>query len=78
MKTLDEMLSLRLISREDYEAIGSWIAQARTPEAIMQMPSPLWRTLSLASVLMNLDADLQQPPLYESDLQPAGDHHTDE
>ena len=31
---------------------------ARTPEAIMQMPSGLWRSLELASVLMGVDADL--------------------
>jgi hypothetical protein len=68
VKTLDEMLSLRLISRTQHEDIRSWIADARTPEAIMQMPAPLWRALELASVLMNVDADLQQPPLFESDL----------
>ncbi len=68
MKTLDEMLSLRLISREQHEEIGSWIAEARTPQAIMQMPAPLWRALELASVLMDVDADLRQPPLFEADL----------
>jgi len=39
------------------------LAQARTPEAIRRMPEPLWRSLELASVLMNVDADLTQPPL---------------
>ena len=68
MKTLDEMLSLRLISREQHAEIGSWIAEARTPQAIMRMPAPLWRALELASVLMNVDADLRQPPLFEADL----------
>ena len=68
MKTLDEMLSLRLISRTQHEDIRSWIAEARTPEANMQMPAPLWRALELASVLMTVDADLQQPALFESDL----------
>ena len=48
MKTLDEMLSLRLISREQHAEIGSWIAEARTPQAIMRMPAPLWRALELA------------------------------
>lgn len=66
MKTLDEMLSLRLLSHEQHQAIGDFIAQARTPEAILQMPEPLWRALSLASVLMNLDAELMQPPLMEA------------
>ena len=68
MKTLDEMLSLRLISREQHAEIGSWIAEARTPQAIMRMPAPLWRALELASVLMDVDADLLQPPLFEADL----------
>ncbi len=68
MKTLDEMLSLRLISREQHAEIGSWIAEARTPQAIMRMPAPLWRALELASVLMDVDADLRQPPLFEADL----------
>jgi len=68
VKTLDEMLSLRLISREQHDVIGSWIAEARTPQAIMRMPAPLWRALELASVLMDVDADLRQPPLFEADL----------
>ncbi|MBE0547763.1 MAG: hypothetical protein IH627_08935 [Rubrivivax sp.] len=68
MKTLDEMLSLRLISRGQHGEIGAWTAEARTPQAIMQMPAPLWRALELASVLMNVDADLRQPPLFEADL----------
>jgi hypothetical protein len=68
VKTLDEMLSLRLISREQHAEIGSWIAEARTPQAIMRMPAPLWRALELASVLMEVDADLRQPPLFEADL----------
>ena len=66
MKTLDEMLSLRLLSPEQHRDIGSFIAQARTPEAILEMPEPLWRALSMASMLMNLDAELQQPPLFEA------------
>ena len=68
MKTIDEMLQLRLISRDQHRDIAAWVAQARTPEAIMQMPAPLWRALTLASVLMNIDADLLQPPLLEADL----------
>lgn len=68
MKTLDEMLSLRLLTPEQHGDIAAWIAQARTPERIQQMPAPLWRALALASVLMNLDAELLQPPPYEADL----------
>lgn len=66
VKTLDEMLNRRLLSHEQHQAIGAYIAQARTPEAIMGMPTPLWRALTLASVLMNVDADLLQPPLFEA------------
>ena len=66
METLDEMLSLRLLSHEQHQGIADFIAQARTPEAILEMPQPLWRALSLASALMNLDAELMQPPLFEA------------
>lgn len=62
MKTIDEMLSLRLITPHQHGEIGAWIARGRTPEAIMQMPAPLWRTLELASVLMDFDRPLLQPP----------------
>jgi len=63
LQTLDEMLNRRLLSPAQHAEIGAWIARARTPEAILQMPAALWRTLALASVLMNVDADLTQPPL---------------
>lgn len=76
MKTIDEMLSLRLISEDQHAQIGAWVVQAKTPEAIMQMPAPLWRALELASVLMGFDADLSQPLCLEAadtDALPAGD-----
>ena len=60
MQTLDEMLTLRLLTADQHAQIGAWIAQARTPEAIAAMPSGLWRTLELASVLMGFDADVTQ------------------
>lgn len=63
MQTLDDMLSRRLLTPAQHADIRAWIAQARTPEAILQMPAALWRSLELASVLMNVDADLTQPPL---------------
>ena len=63
VQTLDEMLDRHLLTPAQHSEIGAWIAHARTPEAIRQMPAPLWRTLELASVLMNVDADLTQPPL---------------
>ena len=63
MQTLDEMLSRQLLTPRQHAEIGAWIADARTPEAIVRMPEPLWRALTLASLLMNVDADLTQPPL---------------
>jgi hypothetical protein len=63
LQTLDEMRDRRLLTATQHAEIGAWIARARTPEAIRQMPPALWRTLELASVLMNVDADLMQPPL---------------
>jgi hypothetical protein len=65
VETLDEMLALRLITSEQHEDIRAWISSAITPDAIMEMPAPLWRTFELASVLMNVDAELQQPPPFE-------------
>ncbi len=61
MQTLDEMRRRHLLSHEQHASIRAWVAQGRTPEAIMAMPADLWRALSLASVLMNVDADLTQP-----------------
>lgn len=63
MQTLDDMLSRSLLTPEQHAEIGAWIRQARTPEAILQMPDTLWRSLALASLLMNVDAELTQPPL---------------
>lgn len=66
MQTLDEMRGLSLISAEQHAEIGAWIAAGKTPEAIMQMPPHLWRAFTLASVLMNFDADLMQPPAFDA------------
>jgi hypothetical protein len=66
VKTIDEMLSRRLLTPEQHGEIGAWIARARTPEAIMQMPARLWRSLELASVLMGVDVDLMKPPSYDA------------
>ena len=66
MTTLDEMLNLSLLTREQHDEIGVWISWAKTPEAIMRMPAPLWRALELASVLMNFDSDLVQPPCLDA------------
>lgn len=57
------MLSRSLLTAGQHAEISAWIARAKTPEAIMEMPDHLWRKLTLASALMNIDADLTQPPL---------------
>lgn len=62
MQTLDDMLTRKLLTPEQHGRIGAFVAKARTPEAILDMPPDLWRTLALASVLMGVDADLQQTP----------------
>ena len=63
VQTLDEMLSRHLLTPHQHGEIEAWIAKSPTPEEILRMPPPLWRTLALASVLMDVDADLTQPPL---------------
>lgn len=63
MQTLDEMRDRGLLTCAQHAEIGAWVGRARTPEAIMAMPEGLWRTLELASVLMDVDADLQREPL---------------
>lgn len=62
MQTLDDMLSRHLLTARQHAEIRAWVAQARTPEAILGMPASLWRKLELASVLMGFDADVSQPP----------------
>ena len=68
VKLLDEMLSLNLLSAHQHREIASWVRDARTPEAIMAMPPRLWRAIELASVAMNIDADLTRPPWLGADL----------
>ena len=65
MKTLDEMHSRHLLTAAQHAEIGAWVASGKSPEGILAMPAHLWRVLSLASVLMNVDADLTQPPSLE-------------
>ena len=65
MQTLDDMRHLNLLSAEQHADIAAWVARGKTPEAIMAMPPHLWRALTLASVLMTVDADLTRPPLLE-------------
>jgi hypothetical protein len=39
MKTIDEMLVRRLLTPAQHHEIRAWISEARTPEAIMQIPT---------------------------------------
>jgi DNA-binding GntR family transcriptional regulator len=66
METLDDMRRRHLLTPEQHAEIGAWVASGKTPEAIMAMPSHLWRALTLASVLMNVDADLTREPSLDS------------
>lgn len=68
METLDDMRRRHLLTPEQHAQIGAWVARGKTPEAILAMPAHLWRALALASVLMNVDADLTQPPPLGGDL----------
>lgn len=63
VQTLDDMSTRSLVTPAQHCQMAAWIARSKTPEAILQMPARLWRTLALASVLMDVDADLTQPPL---------------
>ena len=55
--------------RQHERVVGGGIQRrplaTRTPEAIMQMPAGLRRSLGLASVLMGVDADLTLPPCFD-------------
>jgi hypothetical protein len=68
METLDDMHRHHLLTPEQHEQIRTWVVRSKTPEAIMAMPADLWRALALASVLMNVDADLTQPPALGGEL----------
>ena len=57
MQTLDDMLKLNLLTKDQHAEIRSWIAQAATPDAIMEMRPALWRSLELASVLMGFELE---------------------
>jgi hypothetical protein len=63
MQTLDDMLAQHLLTADQHGQIAAWVAAAKTPEAILEMPADLWRTLALASVLMGFDADLESGSL---------------
>jgi hypothetical protein len=62
MKTIDEMLSLDLLTAAQHQQISAWIAQADSPEEILKMPAPLWQAVERASAVMGVDDDLMRPP----------------
>lgn len=66
MKTIDEMLSLDLLTPAQHSEISAWIDRADTPEEILQMPAALWRAVEKASQVMGIDADLLRPPALDA------------
>ncbi len=67
MRTIDEMLHLALLTPEQHKQISAWIAQADSPEEILQMPTALWRAIEQASEVMGIDQDLLRPPSLDAD-----------
>jgi hypothetical protein len=67
MKTIDEMLSLELLTADQHQQISAWIACADSPDAILQMPAPLWQAVERASAVMGIDEDLLRPPALDAD-----------
>ena len=66
MKTIDEMLHLDLLTHEQHFQISAWIAHADSPEAILQMPAPLWQAVERASQAMGVNEDLLRPPALDA------------
>lgn len=66
MKTIGEMLHLHLLTSEQHVQIGAWIAQADTPDEILQMPAPLWQAIERASEVMGIDQDLARAPSFDA------------
>ena len=66
MKTIDEMLNLDLLTHEQHFQIIAWIAHADSPEAILQMPAPLWQAVERASQAMGVNEDLLRPPALDA------------
>jgi hypothetical protein len=66
MKTIDEMMSLELLTTDQHQQISAWIAHADSPDAILQMPAPLWQAVERASAVMGIDADLMRPPALDA------------
>ena len=67
MRTIDEMLHLALLTPDQHKQISAWIAQADSPEEILQMPTALWRAIEQACEVMGIDQDLLRPPSLDAD-----------
>lgn len=68
MKTIDEMLHLDLLSTEQHQQISAWIDQSPSPEAILEMPAPLWQALERAGTAMGVHEDLLREPTLDDGL----------
>lgn len=66
MKTIDEMLSLDLLTHSEHVEISAWIERSTSPEEILQMPSTLWQALERASLVMGVNDDLLRPPALDA------------
>lgn len=62
MKTIDEMLSLDLLTHAQHVEISAWIDRSSSPEDILRMPANLWQAIERASLEMGIDNDLLRPP----------------
>jgi len=60
--TLDEMLDRKLLSHRSIPKLRPG-SRRRKRRRDPSYAGAAWRALALASVLMNVDADLTQPPL---------------
>lgn len=67
MKTIDEMLNLELLTREQHLQVSDWIARSGSPDEILQMPAALWDAVQRASRAMGIDQDLLRPPALDAD-----------
>ncbi len=66
MKTIDEMLNLDLLTREQHSEISAWIAKSASPDDILGMPSGLWQAVERASQVMGVNEDLLRPPALDA------------
>lgn len=66
MKTIDEMLHLALLTPDQHSKISAWVAQAHSPEDILDMPTELWQAIERASDIMGIDNDLLRPPALDA------------